>query len=77
MPAGDVKETVERHAASLMKTPGVEAVAAGETDAGDPCLRVWVSVDPEEIEGRLPREIDGFPVLVERGGPFRAYETDF
>jgi hypothetical protein len=75
MAAEDAGRTVDRHAPSLMEIPGVEAVAEGKTGDGAPCIRIFVSVDPRSLEGRLPAEIDGFPVHIERAGPFKGYGT--
>jgi len=73
MGAEEARETVDRHAPSIMKISGVEAVAAGKTSDGAPCVRIFVSVDPGMLGGVLPSELDGLPVVVERAGPFRAY----
>jgi hypothetical protein len=48
---------------------GVTGTAIGELN-GMPCLTVYLS-DPT-IKGRLPKALDGFPVVVEIAGPFKA-----
>jgi hypothetical protein len=52
----------------VMGRPGVSGTAVGE-ESGRPCLKVYVS-DPEA--GRsIPKDVGGYPVVVETTGPFR------
>lgn len=53
----------------VMGRPGVSGTAVGERD-GKPCLTVYVT-DPG-VGKRLPRKLDGFPVVAEVAGPFKA-----
>lgn len=54
--------------------PGVEAISQTATPQGEHALRVMVTDEParERIGPQLPDRVDGFPVLVEISGPFRA-----
>lgn len=52
----------------VMGRPGVEGTAVGERE-GKPCLLVYVS--REGVGAEVPREVGGFPVVVERTGTFR------
>jgi len=64
------REAKNRHSARLLGQPGVEGVGVERRD-GD-----WVVVihaDPAERDTvRLPRELDGVPVVVAWDGPFQA-----
>ena len=53
----------------VMGWTGVTGTAIGERK-GVPCLTVYLS-DPT-IKERLPKALDGFPVVVEIAGPFKA-----
>jgi hypothetical protein len=54
--------------------PGVEAISQTATAQGADALRVMVTDEParRRIKRRLPGQVDGFPVLLEVTGPFRA-----
>lgn len=54
----------------VMGRPGVSGTAIGER-GGKPCLTVYVT-DPDASK-RLPRRLDGFPVVAEVSGPFKAH----
>lgn len=53
----------------VMGRAGIGGTAVSERN-GKPCLVVYATEDPPK--GLVPREVRGFPVVVERGGPFRA-----
>ena len=66
--ASDIKAAQRELTASVMGRSGVEGTAIGQK-GGKPCLTVYVS-SPEGAQA-LPREIKGFPVVVEKTGGFR------
>lgn len=53
----------------VMGWTGVTGTAIGERK-GMPCLTVYLS-DPR-IKERLPKTLDGFPVVAKVSGPFKA-----
>lgn len=53
----------------VMGRPGVTGTAIGEA-GGDPCLKIYLK-DKEAKKG-LPSKVDGFRVVTEVTGPFRA-----
>ena len=53
----------------VMGRPGVNGTAIGERD-GKPCLKVYVS--DTGAKKAIPRSQDGFPVVVEVSGRFKA-----
>jgi len=53
----------------VMEWAGVHGTAIGEHD-GKPCLTVYV--DDPGVKKRLPTKLDGFPVVTEVTGPFKA-----
>jgi hypothetical protein len=57
-------------AASWVGTNGVEAVGQGVTEAGTPCILVYVG----RGETQVPGEVAGVTVRVERTGPFQALD---
>lgn len=54
----------------VMGRPGVAGTAVGEKD-GRPCLVVYL--DGRKSDVRVPGSVGGFPVVVEKGGPFRRF----
>jgi hypothetical protein len=52
----------------VMGRPGVSGTAVGERN-GEPCLLVYVS--DREAGRSIPRDVGGYPVVVETTGSFR------
>ena len=67
--SGALEEARAELTRRVMGRAGIGGTAVTERD-GEPCLVVYVSEDPPK--GLVPREVRGFPVVVERRGPFRA-----
>ena len=71
MQTPDVKTVMEAHVAELMAIDGVTAVAIGELPDGASCIQVYVVKKTPEIVRRIPRTLDGYPVVVEESGVIR------
>lgn len=54
----------------LMGLPGVFGTAQGLQD-GQPCIVIFIDEDDPEVRRQLPREIEGYPVLIKKTGKFR------
>jgi len=65
MPAAGV---IERHSDSLMAIPGVVGVYEGQT-RGRTVIRVMLLAKVDSTLRRIPRQLEGYPVEVEVGGP--------
>ena len=65
--ANDVKSAHRELTGKIMGRPGISGTAIGER-RGKPCLKVYVS-DPGAGR-RVPKNVGGFPVVVEKTGPF-------
>jgi hypothetical protein len=52
--------------------PGVTAVAESRTPDGKPCVLILVVMLTPELRSRLPRDLDGWPVVIEESGEIRA-----
>ena len=70
-PMRPAAEVIAAHAPGLMQIPGVAGVYEGETQAHAPCIRVMVVRRTRELEARLPKELDGYPVEIEETGKIR------
>ena len=68
---GEIERVQSRHERSLMAIEGVRGVGVGRTAIGDEALVVYV-VD-ESARGRVPSELEGYPVEVSVTGEIDAY----
>lgn len=69
MAASDIKAALSDLNDEMLGRAGIEGTAIGRKGDGSPCLKVYVS---EVKAGRsAPREVRGFPVVVETSGMFR------
>jgi hypothetical protein len=63
-----VHDVIDAHSAELLKVPGVVGVYEGETSKHRPCVRIMVVKLTSELESRLPRRLEGYPVEIEESG---------
>ncbi len=66
-----IADAIARHAPELMAIPGVVGVYEGETARRTPCIRILVVKRTRELEKRLPRVLEGWPVEIEVSGVIR------
>jgi hypothetical protein len=67
--AGDLEAARKELTREVMGRPGVSGTAVGERH-GKPCLLVYVS---DRKAGRsIPKDVRGYPVVVQTTGSFRA-----
>jgi len=67
-----IRRALAAHAGELMAVRGVTGVSLGLLDDGrTPCLKVLVETSTPELAARLPRTLDGHPVVVEASGRIR------
>jgi hypothetical protein len=66
-----IESVLEENTGRLMSIKGIIGVSVGEFD-GKPCIRVFVSRGMSEPGNRIPSSLEGYPVLVEEKGRFRA-----
>lgn len=62
-------DDVMESARQLMDLDGVVGVGEGIQD-GRPCVVVFVNPPGTALAAKLPRDIQGVPVVVEESGPF-------
>lgn len=71
MPTKDIKTVMEAHVDRLMAIEGVTMVAIGALDDGTPCIKVYVVKRSNDLDARIPKDLDGHPVVVEESGTIR------
>jgi hypothetical protein len=69
MPKKDINEVLRSHDQEIMAIPGVVGIYVGLLDdEKTPCLRIMVVKKTPELEKNIPREIGGYPVVIEETG---------
>ncbi len=63
----------EAHTDEWMAIPGVEGTAIGLFE-DKPCIKVFSSRKAEELRGRIPSTVEGYAIIIEETGAFRALE---
>ena len=76
MPEKDIKLVMESHVDELMAIPGVAGVAIGALEDGSPCIIVLVAEDTPELRGKIPSELEAYPVVVDVTGEIRALSDE-
>ena len=65
----DINAVLKGHEKKLLTTSGVVGVYVGLlSDDETPCLKVVVVKETEDLMRRIPRSIEGYPVLIEESG---------
>jgi hypothetical protein len=71
-----IEQVLAAHTSELMAIPGVVGTAQGELDSGAPCIQVLVVERTAEIDRRVPRTLEGWPVVIVVTGEIRAMPGD-
>jgi hypothetical protein len=68
----DINAVLKDHDKELLAIPGVVGVYIGLlSDDKTPCLKVMVVKETEDLKRRIPKSIEGYPVLIEESGLIR------
>jgi hypothetical protein len=66
-----IEEVLKAHISELMSIPGV--VGTGQSLCnGQPCIKIYVSRKTEELEQKIPKTLEGYPVVIQETGEFKA-----
>ena len=66
-----LSEVVARHAPRLIEVEGIEVVYESVGPDGEPCVKIGVVELTDALRADLPRELDGWPVVVIESGEIR------
>jgi len=66
-----IEQVQEEQTDEWMSIPGVEGTAIG-LYRDKPCIKVFSSRKAEELRGKIPSTVEGYPVIIEETGTFRA-----
>jgi len=72
MPDRPIEDVLRAHTPELMSIPGVVGTAQGALPSGAPCIQVLVVRRTREIERRVPKSLEGWPVTLVITGEIRA-----
>ena len=68
----DINAVLRDHDKELLAIPGVVGVYVGLLpDNKTPCLKVMVVKETEDLKRRIPKTLEGYPVLIEESGVIR------
>ena len=71
VPAKAIEKVLKEHTGELMSIPGV--VGTGQSLCDDkPCIIVYVIQETPELDQKIPRILEGYPVMIEETGEIRA-----
>src|SRR6266568_3432856 len=71
-PSRDINAVLAAHDHQLLELPDVVGVYVGVLpDGKTPCLKVMLARPTPETERKIPREIEGYPVVTEISGEIR------
>lgn len=72
-PSRDINAVLAAHSQRLMAMPGVEGIYVGLLEDGTtPCLKLMLRQHDAKLEKALPRELEGYRVVIEVGGEIRS-----
>ncbi len=70
-PAKAIEAVLKERTVELMSIPGV--VGTGQGLCYDkPCIKVFVVKETPEVDQKIPRMLEGYPVVIEETGEIRA-----
>jgi hypothetical protein len=73
MPERTIEQVQEEHTDEWMAIPGVEGTAIGLYE-GKPCIKIFTSSKPQQLRDKIPSTVEGYPVIIEKTGEFRALD---
>ena len=75
MPERTIKQVQEEHTDEWMAISGIEGTAIGLFE-GKPCIKIFTSSKPQQLRANIPSTIEGYPVIIEETGEFRALDEE-
>lgn len=71
VPKKTIEEVLKEHTNKLMSIPGV--VGTGQSLCnGQPCIKAFVSKKTVQLEEKIPKTLEGYPVVIQETGKFKA-----
>jgi hypothetical protein len=74
MPTQDINAVLRAHQDELMAIPGIVGIYVGlMDDEKTPCLKVMVVKKTQDLGNKIPKSLDGYPVVIEETGIIRPF----
>jgi len=70
-PMKTIDEVIRLYSDSLMTIPGVVGLYHGLDDKGQSCLKVMVKQKTPELEQKIPKQIEGYAVVLDETGEIK------
>ena len=67
-----IQDVKKKHEVKLMSLPGVVSVGIGLDPGGRPAVIVGLDRSRPEVQGQIPSQLEGHPLIVQILGPIRA-----
>jgi hypothetical protein len=71
VPKKPIEQVLKEYTADLMSLPGVVGTGQGLC-SGQPCIKVFVIKRTAKLEKRIPKNLEGYPVVIQETGKFKA-----
>ena len=71
MPEKTIEQVLQDNTDSWMSIPGVNGTAIGLFE-GKPCIRIFTSLEPQQLQDKIKSTVEGYPVIIEETGSFNA-----
>jgi hypothetical protein len=68
-----IEQVQEKHTSQWMAIYGVEGTAIG-LYKGKPCIKIFSSKKAVDLRAVIPSSVEGYPVIIEETGTFRAID---
>ena len=68
-----IEQVLEERTGEWMAIPGVEGTAIG-LFREKTCIKIFASVDARQLRSKIPHAVEGYPVVIEETGTFRALD---
>jgi hypothetical protein len=68
-----VEQVFDTHRDSLLSIPGVVGAGIAKSE-GKPCLVIMVKDKTQYTEGQIPKELDGYRVIMQETGEIKALD---
>jgi hypothetical protein len=72
MSAMKIEEGLKKYTDNLMPISSVVGIGQDLSD-GEPCIKVFLIKKTRELEGKIPKALEGYKVEIEETGKVRAY----
>jgi len=75
MQTKSIEQVFNAHLDALLSTPGVVGAGIAKLDS-KPCIVVMVHQTTPDLENHVPKELEGYAVIIEMVGEFKIQDRD-